>query len=170
VDWEAIGATGEIVSAAAVVFTLIYLSIQIRHSKSAVEENTRTARISVLDLHTRAQSVWRGSLSTNEGLASVWVSAKSGRSNLTDIELERFTQHARDFFNVWRSSYAAAQSVGHSGQMDHISRSFAQTLSGHRGVREAWNDGGKFYSELVVPEFVVSVQQRLDDLESGSGS
>ena len=161
-----LGALGEFFGAIAVVVTLIYLAIQVRHSKAAVEENTRTARISVLDQHTRAQSAWRGSLSNNESLANVWVAARAGISDLSEVELERFLQHARDFFNVWRSSYAAAQSIGHSGQTEHISRSCGQTLFRHRGLRECWEDGGKSYSKLVVPEFVAAVQRRLEVLES----
>ena len=96
----------------------------------------------------------------------MWVAARAGISDLSEVELERFLQHARDFFNVWRSSYAAAQSIGHSGQMEHISRSCAQTIFGHRGLRECWEDGGKSYSELVVPEFVAAVQRRLETLQS----
>lgn len=38
-NWEAIGAIGEVVAAAAVIFTLIYLAVQIR-------QNTATIRIS----------------------------------------------------------------------------------------------------------------------------
>lgn len=38
-NWDAIGAQGELVGAAAVVLTLIYLSVQLR-------QNTRTVRVS----------------------------------------------------------------------------------------------------------------------------
>ena len=164
-NWDAIGAVGEIMSALAVVVTLIYLSAQIRHSKAALEENTRTARISVLDQHTRAQSTWRGSLSTDESLASIWVAARAGLDDLGDVEFERFIHHARDFFNVWRSSYAAAQSVEHAGQMEHIARSCAQSLVSHRGLRQSWEDGAKSYSELVIPEFVAAVEQKMRALQ-----
>jgi len=45
VNWDAIGAVGELVSAAAVLVTLIYLAIQVRHSRRAQEaEAIRTNR------------------------------------------------------------------------------------------------------------------------------
>jgi len=161
VNWDAVGALGELTSAIAVVATLVYLSIQVRHSKAAVEENTRTAHIGVLEQHTQAQSRWRGRLAEDGELAKIWVAAKSGRDVLNEVDSERFNQHGRDFFNIWRSSFAAAQSIGHLGQMEHISGSFGNTLSGHRGLLELWGAGGRLYSELTVPEFVSAVEKSM---------
>ena len=41
---EVLGNFGEFVSAIAVVVTLAYLAVQVRHSKEATEANTRTIR------------------------------------------------------------------------------------------------------------------------------
>lgn len=43
-NWDAIGAIGEIVGAAAVVLTLGYLAMQIRHSERATTDSNRMAR------------------------------------------------------------------------------------------------------------------------------
>lgn len=42
-NWEAIGAVGELVSAIAVLATLIYLAVQVRHSKILLERNEKIA-------------------------------------------------------------------------------------------------------------------------------
>ena len=42
-NWEAIGAIGEVLGAGAVVATLIYLAIQVRHSKSMLQTNQNLA-------------------------------------------------------------------------------------------------------------------------------
>ena len=42
-----LGALGEFVGALAVVATLIYLTIQVRQSKEAMQENSRLARAAV---------------------------------------------------------------------------------------------------------------------------
>ncbi len=42
-DWNAIGAVGEILGAVAVVATLGYLAVQTRHSVAATQANTRQA-------------------------------------------------------------------------------------------------------------------------------
>ena len=43
-NWEAIGALGEIVGALAVVLTLAYLAIQVRHAKAAAADTNRLER------------------------------------------------------------------------------------------------------------------------------
>lgn len=43
VNWDAIGAVGEILGAIAVVATLGYLAIQTRHNVAATQTNTRQA-------------------------------------------------------------------------------------------------------------------------------
>ena len=42
-NWEAIGAIAELVSAIAVLATLIYLAVQVRHSRVLLEENRKIA-------------------------------------------------------------------------------------------------------------------------------
>ena len=43
-DWEAISAIGEILGAAAVVLTLGYVAIQVRHAKNATADQNRLER------------------------------------------------------------------------------------------------------------------------------
>ena len=45
-NWEAIGAIGEILGAMAVVMTLVYLATQVRYAKEAAADNNRIARAS----------------------------------------------------------------------------------------------------------------------------
>ena len=42
-NWEAIGAVGELLGSLAVLLTLIYLALQVRHSKELLEENRKIA-------------------------------------------------------------------------------------------------------------------------------
>ena len=42
-NWEAIGAVGELVGGVAVIATLIYLAIQVKHSKALLERNESIA-------------------------------------------------------------------------------------------------------------------------------
>ncbi|MCB1669689.1 MAG: hypothetical protein R3F41_10945 [Gammaproteobacteria bacterium] len=45
-NWEAIGAIGEILGAMAVVMTLVYLAVQVRYAKEAAADNNRIVRAS----------------------------------------------------------------------------------------------------------------------------
>jgi len=40
-DWEAIGAIGELLGATAVLATLVYVAVQVRHSRALLEENRK---------------------------------------------------------------------------------------------------------------------------------
>jgi hypothetical protein len=63
-NWEAIGAVGEIVGAVAVVATLLYLASQTRHTRTAVESS---ANIGTAEAHSR----FRQALMTNADLADL---------------------------------------------------------------------------------------------------
>ena len=43
-NWEAIGAVGEVLGAIAVVITLGYLAVQVRHAKAATADQSRIYR------------------------------------------------------------------------------------------------------------------------------
>jgi hypothetical protein len=42
-NWDAIGAIGELVGASAVVVTLVYLAVQVKHGRTLLDENRRIA-------------------------------------------------------------------------------------------------------------------------------
>ena len=42
-NWEAVAAVGELISAFAVLATLIYLAVQVRHSKELLERSEKIA-------------------------------------------------------------------------------------------------------------------------------
>ncbi len=77
-----LGALGEFVGAIAVVVTLIYLAIQVRHSASllehnntAMEENTKLAQVAAMDRYSDSVSRWRGRLIEREDVAALWHKA-----------------------------------------------------------------------------------------------
>ncbi len=57
-NWEAISAIGEAVGAAAVVFTLIYLAIQVRHARE--QQEVQTAGIAIQTSMYAAESLFLG--------------------------------------------------------------------------------------------------------------
>jgi len=65
-NWDAVGAVGEIVGALAVFLTLAYLAIQIR-------QNTRAVQSSAIDSSINRISAMRQSLSENTELATLYL-------------------------------------------------------------------------------------------------
>jgi len=166
---QLLGNLGEFVGAVAVVATLAFLVVQVRQTKSALNENSRLTAITVMDQHTQAQSRWRGRVAENGELARIWLTARDGVESLNQVDGLRFSQHAIDFFNTWRSSYASAMQTAHLGQLEHIVQSCVNILKSHQGMSETWMRTARGYSAMVVPEFAEAIDQRLG-LGSGEES
>jgi hypothetical protein len=92
-NWEAIGAIGEVVGGVAVIATLLYLAVQIRQNAQSVRN--------------------AASLSINEGLAEInrrvsndpefaelWLRGLKDYRGLTDVERMRFASYALDIMNL----------------------------------------------------------------------
>lgn len=82
-NWEAIGAMGEIVGALAVIATLIYLAIQIR-------QNTRAVRATALDSSIQAASLIRSDLLKSEDLSELFLSGSKNPEDLNEVQLYRY--------------------------------------------------------------------------------
>ena len=81
-NWEAIGAVGDLMGGVAVIATLLYLSVQVRHSKTLLERNENIALSQVYQ--SRADARMRLVLAQAESdkvalILSVW-----GRPELVD--------------------------------------------------------------------------------------
>lgn len=101
-NWEAIGAIGEIVGAFAVVLSLIYLAVQIRNQNI---ESKATAVHQVLESN-------KSSISQllDPGLAEIWIAGMEDFNSLTDVQRLRFVIYLtvalrsfEDAFFQWRN-------------------------------------------------------------------
>jgi hypothetical protein len=103
VNWEAAGALGEIVSAIAVLVTLLYLATQIRQAKEQTKQSNELSRFSAArDLHGQFNDLNR-LIATDSSLRQVLV--KPGE--LSVEEREQVYAYAMMFCNVWMSAQAA---------------------------------------------------------------
>ena len=82
-NWEAIGAIGEIVGALAVFITLAYLALQIK-------QNTKAVQSSALDSTVNTISIARQSIYENDEVAKVYLNGLSTPEQLSDLERLKF--------------------------------------------------------------------------------
>ena len=92
-NWEAIGAIGEVVGAAAVVITLLVLVVQVRQNNRGLEESNRLNRAATIDRHADSISRWRGRLMENTELSRIWLSAVEGKV------VNKLMVNGKDFFD-----------------------------------------------------------------------
>ena len=112
-NWDAIGAIGEIVGAVAVVATLYYLARQINDS-------TRQSRMaSVAELNTIYNDSFMPIYNSPENMR-IWVEGMADPDSLTTVEREIFFLFVRRLLNPFDT--AVTQYQGDTLQLDHFHR------------------------------------------------
>ena len=113
-NWEAIGAVGELIGAMAVVITLVFLGLQVRQSIRTMAESNRLERAAAIDRQADSISRWRGRLMENADLATIWLAAYNN-GDLSEIEILSLNNLWVDFVNTQRANYGRAKTVGDEG-------------------------------------------------------
>jgi hypothetical protein len=147
VNWEAMGAIGDFVGGLAVVASLIYLAIQVRHSARVTQENTREqraiARETVLDTFSR----WRQFVSDPQ-LSSIYRRGCEDLSSLDEDEKFRFGLVAEEFFLANERLLARARE-GSTEIPGFLAVQAAARLLKQAGARQWWDQ----HAALFSPQF-----------------
>ena len=164
---QMLGSLGEFVGAIAVVATLIYISIQVRHSsqlleasKRATEENTRLARAAALDRHADVVSRWRGRLIENGEVARIWQRALLDDDDLDEIERLRLQNLYIDWINTHRVNFRRAKAVGEDGLARQAVLSVAPVILGSSVLRDLWTVSHPM-TELAAGDFVAAIEKEI---------
>jgi len=100
-NWDAIGAIGEVLGAVAVVATLFYLAIQIRQNSRSVEQSVRALRLSAAEGTVEGFSRYRERISRSEGSALV-AKGRQDYTKLSDAEQIQFDAIMGEYmFSYW---------------------------------------------------------------------
>ena len=108
-NWEAVGAIGEVVGGIAVIATLLYLAIQVRQNAESVRN---AASLSVNE----GLAEINRRLSNDSEFAALWLRGLKDYRGLSDVERARFAAYALDIMNL-------------AVYVDNISRTTAQDES-----------------------------------------
>jgi hypothetical protein len=88
-NWDALGAIGEVIGAIAVLATLFYFGIQIRQNNRNVEESLRGLRLGAADATVAAFARYRELISQKE-IAAIYVNGCTEYESLTEPERVQF--------------------------------------------------------------------------------
>ena len=97
-DWDAIGAIGEVVGAAAVVVTLVFLIHQIKQNTRSVRQTAETA----LSHHVAA---WSAEVVRNPDLGRIWDVAATDPESLTDDEKRVYLWYVTQLFELYEGHF-----------------------------------------------------------------
>ena len=97
-NWEAIGAVGEIVGAVAVLATLLYLALQIR-------QNTRFVQAATYHSAIRARNEFNFAVAMNPELSALLIRAADRNTALDAEEQQRFNALMWALFNLFEDAF-----------------------------------------------------------------
>ncbi len=142
-NWDAIGAVGEVVGATAVVVTLVYLAIQIKQNTAAIRVSTHQ---DLLANQTAAQ----GAVANNPQLAELWQRADERYEDLTPAERKQFNVFILNMFNTFQS----ARFNYEAGLLDEEVwrawfRGYASVIEASPGVRNEWEQLRELYTPNI---------------------
>jgi hypothetical protein len=129
-NWDAIGAVGEIVGAIAVVVSLLYLANQIHTSNRAVKQAASKEMMDEI-------FSWYGQLSSDLSISELWIRGCAKDSTLTKPELFQFGILMQQALVVWeRMSHLEESGEIEQWFLDHV-QSARRTLAGTPGF-QSW--------------------------------
>ncbi|MEC7766452.1 MAG: hypothetical protein VYA28_07715 [Pseudomonadota bacterium] len=135
-NWEAIGALGEIVGALAVVLTLAYLAIQVRHAKEAAADTNRLERskgVRDMMLASAADSGLRENLTKGLQLSDYYNEIASNL-NMSSDEAASFDWAMLYWFWLHWGQYASTTKESDVEELRNVISGFYR----NPGVRVCW--------------------------------
>ena len=159
-NWEAIGAIGEILGAITVVLTLLYLAVQVKYAREATIDANRLNRANGIQSMLLA-------LCTNEDLRSSVIQAQGSSAYYDDLakklgisrqQAEILDQSAAYWFWLHWSQFASSTSDADIEELTHLIRNFYSQPQ----MRSSW-EGSTNAKPILEPHFVKFVDQILAD-------
>jgi hypothetical protein len=149
-NWDAIGAIGEVIGAAAVVISLVYLATQIRQS-------TKTARATTRNAIAEATQSLLWDLIESQGMAEIIVKHVSGKP-LDQVEALRLQARAHRDMRHWENIYYQVRAGLLSDDEWVAFRKYLFALFSVEAYREYWKHEGELYSDIFRDEIDTILQ------------
>lgn len=138
-NWEIVASAAEVVSAVAVVISLIYLAVQIRH-------NTLSTNASAHHQYLVTQSSANHSITDNADVCELIDKANKDFGSLTDPEIIRLQFVMYEQFNQWQFAFSTGQKLLLERELwDTYTRGYTQTVSALPALQKMWEICGPAY-------------------------
>lgn len=156
-NWDAIGALAEVAGTLAVVITLAYLAIQVKHAKLATADANRLTRASgvrEMTLLLAHNDEVRSSVLKTLGLES-YYSEFGEKFSVESQEAQRFDFVAQYYFWLHWGQFSTTSTDKDREELRHIIGVFYSLPA----IKHAWNNSpfGKVFFESDFVEFVDSI-------------
>ena len=156
-NWDALGAIGEIVGALAVVFTLVYLAFQVRYARTAtLDQNrlTRATAVREIILAAANNDDLRVSQVKNWGLEQYYESLAQ-ELDITSTEASRNEWANGAYFWMYWGQWNTTHDPKDLRELEHV----ITKLYSLPGIRHTWDNSpvGKVFMDQGFVNFVDGV-------------
>jgi hypothetical protein len=163
-SWQDLGSIGELVSAVAVVISLLYLAYQIRQNTSQIDQNTQAARASGFDSSVTHAMVARQAIFENEDVARIYHEGSIDPEALTPQELLRFRLVVHNvMWSLW-NIHSQAQVAELAAETWETQLAILRRFMKTKGSRWFWEN----YSDEFGASFRLEVERILSESEADS--
>ena len=101
-NWDALGASAELLGAIAVIISVVYLAFQIRQNTKQIEENTRATQAAAFDSSITHGFSARQAIAENGDLARIFVEGSQDPTALSEIDKVRYRLVVQNIlWSVW---------------------------------------------------------------------
>lgn len=104
-EWDAVGAIAELVGAIAVVGTLLFLAVQVRHGKEATEQNTSALESQSESDAALEFAAWHGRMAKDPTLVDCFDRLRANAPDLTHTEIGRFRWLIGELLFIYEAQY-----------------------------------------------------------------
>ena len=157
-NWDAIGAIGEVVGAVAVLATLLYLGKQIKN-------NTKEVRADNVHRVTDSFNAINLTIFQNEEVAELWLKGITDYSSMSDTEKLRFDFGWLSAFRVYDSMYYQVQSGTGETELFQTELATLKWFFSYPGARDWWRSQ-KFALSPGFREYVDKAVAEMEDAPS----
>jgi hypothetical protein len=159
-NWEAIGAIGEILGAIGVIATIGYLAIQIR-------QNTKTQQSAIAQATTASRTSWYDLVISDPEIGDIWTKGHAEPDSLSGQEGPRFIWMISRIFSNLEEFYLQFQHGMLPEEQWLAYRRFGQTMLLENPVIADWWESG---STIFTPGFIADLSPESERAEWTSKS
>jgi hypothetical protein len=146
-NWDALGAIGEVLGSLLVLATLIYLAIQTRDLN---KQSQAEARYAFVDAVAEINMV----IAQNKETASVWRRGLESCENLDADERMQFFMLIGQYVNLWSVMHQLYEDRLLPQTQWTIVKNDITSILGSNGGREFWSNGGEAAFDESFADFV----------------
>ena len=150
-DWDALGAIGELAGAIGVIVSLVYLGSQIKSQNSE-------SKAAAVESMTAQWNAFMSDMATNTELARIWEAGLRSIDELEPTEFVQLSTHFNRIFRIYESMFRQHQAGRLDDELWEGLNSSMADFSKSPGVSAWWKLRGHWFSR----GFRTYVQQHVD--------